>query len=223
MPACSPAFGLLVGRGAPAWELPPALNRCLPGQAKGIIFPDVNRDELITYLERLDAALSSPAMLYVYGSAPCILLGEPDRASLDIDVAAPYSEAHYGDLAQAAKKAGIPINPGENAPSSHIEWIQALRLCLPRPDPEKSVLLWQGERLTIKSAPVPELIASKLIRYDGIDQGDIQYLCSQSPVSFSEIEAAVQRLPPPFNKDVLVLENLESIRTDLQAWRGGSP
>lgn len=161
-------------------------------------------------------------MLYIYGSAACILLGEPDRTSLDIDVASPYSDANYGDIAQAANHAGIPINPDEETTSNHIEWIQALRLCLPKPESGKGITLWQGERLTIKSAPVPELIASKLIRYDEIDQGDIQYLCSQSPVPFSEIEAAVQRLPPPFNEDALVLENLENIRTDLKVWRNGA-
>jgi len=83
------------------------------------------------------------------------------------------------------------------------------------------MILWQGEKLTIKTASVPELVASKLIRYDEIDQGDIQYLCSQSPISFSDAESAVRRLPPPFNADALVLENLENLRNDLQIWRAG--
>ena len=184
----------------------------------------MNKNELMAYLERIDGGLKQPAMLYIYGSAVCILLDEPDRTSLDIDVAAPYSDADYGDIAQAAEKAGIPINPSEQTPSNHIEWIQALRLCLPKPSSENSMLLWQGRRLTIKSAPVAELIASKLIRYDETDQGDLQYLYSQSPVSFSSIEEAVAKLPPPFNTDALVLENLENLKTDLKMWKaGGTP
>ena len=86
------------------------------------------------------------------------------------------------------------------------------------------MILWQGERLTIKTASVTELVASKLIRYDEIDQGNIQYLCSQSPISFADAESAVRRLPPPFNTDALVLENLENLRNDLVMWTaGGNP
>ncbi len=40
-------------------------------------------------------------MLYIYGSAVCILLDEPERTSLDIDVAAPYSDADYGAIVRA--------------------------------------------------------------------------------------------------------------------------
>ena len=194
----------------------------MPSRGRSIILSTVNKNELINYLERIDAELKHTAMLYIYGSAPCILLDEPDRTSLDIDVASPYSDANYGDIAQAAKKAGIPINPEGDSSSNHIEWIQALRLCLPEPRPKKSMTLWQGEKLTIKSAPVPELIASKLIRYDEIDQGDIQYLCAQSPVAFPDIKDAVERLPPPFNEDALVLENLKNIETDLKLWKNGN-
>lgn len=183
------------------------------------MFTDMNKSELIAYLEGIDGGLQQPAMLYIYGSAVCILLDEPDRTSLDIDVAGPYSDAAYGDIAQAAKNAGIPINPDEQTSSSHIKWVQALRLCLPKPSPDSDMVLWQGEKLTIKTAPIPELVASKLIRYDEIDQGDIQYLCMQSPVSFSDVESAVRRLPSPFNTDALVLENLENLKNDLEIWK----
>lgn len=175
----------------------------------------------MAYLARIDASLKQPAMLYIYGSAVCILLDEPDRTSLDIDVAAPYSDADYGDLAQAAECAGIPINPDEETAGNHIEWIQSLRLCLPKPSEENSMVLWQGGKLTIKTASVPELVASKLIRYDAIDQGDLQYLHSQSQFGISEVKAAVFRLPPPFNTDALVLENLENLRADLGLWKAG--
>jgi len=181
----------------------------------------MDKRQLLTYLERIDAALGSSAMLYIYGSAVCILLDAPDRTSLDIDVAGPYSDADLGALMQAAEQAGIPVNPAVDTTANHIEWIQALRLCLPKPSAEHATVLWQGARLTIKSGSAADLIASKLIRYDEVDQGDIQYLLLQARVTFADVADAVNRLPPPFNDDCMVLENLENFRADAEVWRGG--
>ena len=181
----------------------------------------MNKSKLLTYLQQIDQALQQPAMLYIYGSAACILLDEPERTSLDIDVAAPYSQADYGDIVQAADIAGLPINPEEEYSSNHIEWIQSLRLCLPKPTEGKSMVLWQGSKLTIKSAAIADLIASKLIRYDDIDQGDIQYLYTQARITISDIEESVRKLPPPFESDVLIQENLQNLRLDLKIWNAG--
>lgn len=178
----------------------------------------MNRHQLISYLKRLDVAIKHHNTLYVYGSAACILLDEPDRTSLDIDVAGPYSQADFGDIEQAAEKAGIPINPEETYSGDHIEWIASLRLCLPKPEPETEIVLWQGSKLTVKTVPVPELIASRLIRYDPIDRSDIQYLYSQTTVTFNEIESAVRRLPAPFDRDPLVLDNLKNLKVDMEMW-----
>jgi hypothetical protein len=180
----------------------------------------MNKAELIGYLEKLDNALKKQAVLYVYGSAVGIILDQPERTSLDIDIAAPYSDVVYGDLVQAADKAGIPVNPPEEYSSNHIEWVQVLRLCLPKPSPENEMTLWQGEKLIIKSGSVGDLIASKLIRYDEIDQGDIQFLMKQSNIEFSEIQEAVKRLPDTFARDALVKENLINLRIDMKFWRG---
>jgi len=54
----------------------------------------MNKSELMAYLEGIDGGLKQPAMLYIYGSAVCILLDEPDRTSLDIDVPAPIPMPH---------------------------------------------------------------------------------------------------------------------------------
>ena len=53
----------------------------------------MNKAELSGYLERIDGTLRQPATLYIYGSATCILMDEPDRTSLDIDVAGQTSKA----------------------------------------------------------------------------------------------------------------------------------
>ena len=105
----------------------------------------MNKAQLLACLEKMDAALTQPMQLYIYGSAAFMMLDEPDRISLDVDVAAPYSQAVYPDLVRAAAAAGLPVNPPADFPGDHLEWIQAARLCLPPPfcdDP----MLWDNWR-----------------------------------------------------------------------------
>jgi len=103
----------------------------------------------------------------------------------------------------------------------HIKWVGPLRLCLQPPAKGQALTLWQGARLRVQTGPIADLIASKLIRYDEIDQSDIRYLLSQGAVAFAEVEAAATRLPTPFAIDPLVRENLRNLKTDLDMWRGG--
>ena len=189
----------------------------VPTPALGIL-RRMDKEKLLSYLKGMDRRLRSPAVLCVYGSGACILLDEPDRTSLDLDVAGPYSQADFADLEQAATAAGLPVNPDEHYRGEHIEWVPALRLCLPRPTLETELILWQGAKLTVKTVSVTQLIASKLIRYDAIDRSDVQYLCVQRRPSFADIEAAVAQLPPPFDRDSVVVDNLENLRTDLALW-----
>lgn len=180
----------------------------------------MNKVELISYLEQIDLALDEPATLHVYGSGACILLDEPDRTSLDLDVAGPYSIVNETNLKLAAVSAGLPVNPDESYQGNHIEWVGALRLCLQPPTAENTVVLWQGKNLKIVTATIPELVASKLIRYDEIDQGDIQYLLSQGRFTYPQIELAVSNLPNQFANDQLVMENLLNLKTDIKLWEG---
>jgi hypothetical protein len=180
----------------------------------------MNRTELLNYLTRIDAGLRGTTELVVYGSAAFILLGEEERTSLDVDVAGPYSRADFAAFQQAAQQAGLPVNPDDAPAGEHIEWVPALRLCLPPPMPETEQVLWQGRTLTVKTVSPPELIASKLSRYDDIDQSDIQFLCAQRPVTWQSVAAAVRSLPPPFNENALVQENLANLQRDMALWRG---
>lgn len=157
----------------------------------------MNKRELIAYLEGIDQALQSQATLYIYGSAACILLDEPDRTSLDVDVAGPYSSVDEGDLRKAADLVGLPVNPDESYSGDHIEWVGPLRLCLQPPVEGRGLTLWQGARLRIRTGDVADLVASKLIRYDDLDRSDIQYLLASCRLPFPEIARAAARLPPP--------------------------
>jgi len=178
----------------------------------------MDKNALIKYLEAIDENLQENASLVVYGSAAFILLDEVDRTSLDIDVAAPYSEVDYGDLEKAAGKAGLSINPDESGREDHIEWISPARLCLAKPSPESEMLLWRGRRLSVKTVSPADLAASKLIRCDDIDRADIQFICQSMKIPVSDVRAAVERLPGQFKNDPLVRDNLKSLETDMELW-----
>ena len=178
----------------------------------------MNAASLREHLSNLDAALSEPAKLCIYGSAALMLMGEEDRFSVDVDVAGPYSTVNERALAAAARQIGLPVNPTEDFSGDHIEWVGPARLCLAAPSPDNTLLLWQGGRLIVFTLPPPDLIASRLIRYDPTDQADIQFLLVHTPIPFEHIEAAVNRLPVAFRHDTLVRENLNNLRRDLQRW-----
>ena len=180
----------------------------------------MNKRQLVDYLEQIDTALTKPAVLHIYGSAAFILLDEPERTSLDIDVAAPYCILDERDFRSAAARADLPVNPEVDTADDHIEWISALRLCLSKPEPDSDLILWRGQRLTVKTGSVPALIASKLVRYDAIDRSDVQYLLSQYAVAYNDVAKAARLLPPPFNKDTVVQENLKNFKDDLAIWSG---
>lgn len=178
----------------------------------------MNADMLRQHLARLDAALSEPAQLCIYGSAACMLLGEEDRFSVDVDIAGPYSKVSEPALAAAARQAGLPLNPPDEFSGDHLEWVGPGRLCLAPPAAEDAVQLWQGSRLAVFTVSPADLVASRLIRYDPTDQADIQFLVIQSRLGIEQVEMAARRLPEPFRSDVLVRENLASFRRDLQRW-----
>ena len=96
--------------------------------------------------------------------------------------------------------------------------ISPLRLCLAPPSEVQPVCLWQGGRLKVFTLPPADLVASRLIRYDPIDQADIQFLMLHHALHFEDIAKAVGRLPPNFRSDVLVQDNLANLRRDAARW-----
>ena len=178
----------------------------------------MNAATLREHLARLDAALGEPARLCIYGSAALMLMGEEDRFSVDVDVAGPYSTINERALAAAAQQIGLPVNPPDDFPADHIEWIGPTRLCLAVPSLENTVKLWQGSGLTVFTLSPADLVASRLIRYDPTDQSDIQFLVIHARVRFEDVAQAVDRLPVVFRDDLPVRENLNNLRRDLQRW-----
>ncbi|MEI7732173.1 MAG: hypothetical protein WCO56_21540 [Verrucomicrobiota bacterium] len=74
--------------------------------------------------------------------------------------------------------------------------------------------------MTIRTGSVPELIASKLIRYDETDRADIQFLFGQGQFEWASVRDTADRLPGPFRTNALVQENLRNLKTDLRLWKG---
>ncbi len=179
----------------------------------------MNAQVLREHLFKLDVALSEPARLCIYGSAALMLMGEEDRFSVDIDIAGPYSTVNERALAIAGSQIGLPVNPSEEFSGDHIEWIGPGRLCLAAPSPGEAVVLWQGGHLTVFTLPPPDLVASRLIRYDPTDQSDIQFLVAHARLDFESIRSAVERLPFAFRNEALVRENLDNLRRDLERWK----
>ena len=179
----------------------------------------MNKVTILQKFAIIDENLRSSARLCLYGSGAFILLDEEDRTSLDLDIAGPYSKVDFSDFENAAKEAGLEINPEETTDKDHIEWISVVRLCLADPSITESMILWEGEKLTIFTVSPQDLIASKLIRYDEIDQSDINYLVFQMNVSFESIAKAVTRLPDSFREDVMIQENLANLKQDIVLWK----
>ncbi|MEI7900040.1 MAG: hypothetical protein WCK89_07295 [bacterium] len=180
----------------------------------------MNKPEIIGYLTQLDSSLTSSAILHVYGSAVVILLDAPDRTSLDIDVAGPYSVIDQAELARVAAAAGLPVNPSDPLyEGNHLEWIGPLRLCLPPPG-DDVIILWQGRKLTVRTGSVADFVASKLIRYDETDRADIQFLYTQKRFTWESVRESVERLPELFRYDALVRGNLDDLVRDMRLWEG---
>jgi hypothetical protein len=180
----------------------------------------MDKTRLLEYFAQVDARLTAPAELLIYGSAAFILLDEEDRTSLDMDVAGPYSKLDFEEFRKTSREAGLEVNPAAIDSGDHVEWIAGVRLCLAPPDVAGTITLWQGRRLTVKTVSAPDLVASKLIRYDAIDQSDVRYLISQMRLKYEDVAQAVERLPAGFRDDVLVRENLRNLQEDMKLWNG---
>ena len=189
---------------------------CFASSSRIVLIMDKKR--ILEVFALIDGELHSPASLCLYGSGAFILLEQEDRTSLDLDIAAPYSKVDFADFSRAVEAAGLSINPEEGIDDDHIEWISMVRLCLAEPSTTELIVLWEGKKLNVFTVSPADLIASKLIRYDAIDQSDIHYLVFQMNMSFESIEQAVLRLPQQFRRDMIVVENLANLDQDMRLW-----
>jgi hypothetical protein len=177
----------------------------------------MDRTTLEELLTRVDERLCEPVVLVIYGAAAFMLLGEEGRASLDVDVAGPYCQGDLAAVRRAFHDAGVAVNPPPDAQDDHVEWVGPERLSLAPPG-EGKLLLWQGRHVRVETVAPADLVASKLIRYDETDQADIRSLCFRMGISWASVQEAVTRLPDPFRRDALVLDNLNKLKRDMALW-----
>jgi hypothetical protein len=182
----------------------------------------MDKTHLVEYFARVDQQLMQSAELLIYGSAAFILLDEEARTSLDLDVAGPYSKLNFEDFRKASRAAGLEVNPAEFDAGEHVEWISGARLCLAPPESTETMTLWQGRWLVVKTVAAADLVASKLIRYDPVDQSDVRYLIHQLRVTHDDVVKAVARLPAGFRQDAIVHENLGNLAEDMKSWMAGA-
>ena len=180
----------------------------------------MDKQRILDIFALIDNQLRSSASICLYGSGAFILLEQEGRTSLDLDIAAPYSKVDFADFSRAVEAAGLSINPEEGVDDDHIEWISTVRLCLAEPSTTELIVLCEGKKLNVFTVSPADLIASKLIRYDAIDQSDIHYLVFQMNLSFEAIEQAVLRLPQQLGRDISFVENLTNLKQDMRLWRG---
>ena len=181
----------------------------------------INEKSAIEYFTRLDPLVRPGTELYIIGGSAIALLGAKIRVTADIDVALPYSKVDMGTFAAASAQAGLPVDPSFGYQGSYIELVKPLMLTVPVPD-SNSVVLFAGVNLTVKTGSAADLVASKLYRCGEQDREDIQFLVAHGAVTMTAVEESVSRLPARFRDDVLVKENLENLKVDMEIWKGAA-
>ena len=169
-------------------------------------------------LERIDAALSSPADLIVRGGAALLALGFEGRTTVDIDVL-PGSSFQEADLRKACQAAGLAFNPADKdfPPGDYLEVVPEETLVLPVAAPAEHPYntVFRGRLLTVRTPPAGDLVIGKLKRLDPEDLSDVQYLVHRFGLDAAALREAFSRLPPRFRIDPVLVDNLRYVVEDL--------
>lgn len=165
--------------------------------------------------ERIDAALSSPAELWIRGGAALLALGYEGRVTADIDVL-PDSKFVEGDLRRACEAAGLAWNPADKdfPPGDYLEIVPASSLVLPKAAGEYDIV-FRGRMLTVRTPPPADLVVGKLKRLDAEDLGDVHFLVVKHGVDRAALEEAFLRLPERLRRDPVLSDNFRYLSTDL--------
>lgn len=167
-------------------------------------------------LERLDQALGVDTVLDLHGGAAVLLLGMPERTTLDIDVL-PFSRFEHGSLRRACQEAGVLFEPldAEDLEKEYLEIIPTSTLVLPEPDPESRYdTVFHGKRLTVRTPPPADLVIGKLRRLEPDDLSDIAFLVGRFSLCKVDLESAFARLSARLRRDPVILDNFRYLLED---------
>ena len=157
--------------------------------------PDLDADAWMAVLERLAGALGedgAPARLCLIGSAACLFGGMEGRTSRDLDVWRPASDYDRLELKHAAEAAGLLFDP-KTTLEPGMPYLQIVEPGLTELGPFTPVLHERMGRLHVFRPPIENLIASKLIRAEPKDLGDIRFLISRHRPDLGQLRDLVRR------------------------------
>lgn len=158
----------------------------------------LDRAEWLEKLALIDRSLqeqSAAAELTLVGSAAGILAGQPARTSLDLGVWKPRSRYQLQALKKAVEAAGLLFDP-KSTLEPDTPYIQLIEPGLAQTGSfQETETLEQFGALRLERPPIPNLIASKLVRADPRDLEDIAFLLSHYQPSRQAIEQAVNTMP----------------------------
>jgi hypothetical protein len=159
----------------------------------------LNGEEWMAVLERLAAALAPsgpPIRLCLIGSAACLLGGMEGRTSGDLDVWKPASDYDRLELKSASEQAGLLFDPKSSLEPDR-PYLQLVDPGLTQLGLFEPVLLDRLGRLQLYRPPAENLIASKLIRAEPKDLGDIRFLLSHYRPDERRVRQIIADFEPP--------------------------
>ena len=140
--------------------------------------------------------LGPPVRLCLIGSAACLLGGMEGRTSADLDIWKPASDYDRLELKAAAEKAGLLFDPKQTLDPDR-PYLQFIEPGLTQLGAFEPVLIERLGRLHLYRPPIENLIASKLIRAEPKDLGDIRFLTSRHRPDVERVRRIVAEFNPP--------------------------
>ena len=137
----------------------------------------------------------SPLRLCLIGSAACLFGGMDGRTSADLDIWKPASDYDRRELKAAAEKIGLLFDPKQMLEPDR-PYLQLIEPGLTQLGTFKPVLIERMGRLQLFRPPVENLIASKLIRAEPKDLGDIRFLVSRHRPDLQRVRKIIAKFNP---------------------------
>ena len=152
----------------------------------------------LAVLADLAGALGSegpPLRLCLVGSAACLFGGMDGRTSADLDIWKPASDYDRIELKAAAEKIGLLFDPKQTLDPDR-PYLQLIEPGLTQLGNFDPVLIERLGRLNLFRPPVENLVASKLIRAEPKDLGDIRFLVSRHRLDLRRVRKIIAEFNP---------------------------
>ncbi len=166
--------------------------------------PHVDRDRIISFLERLGKEFDKPARIYLVGGATIILEGLRPK-TVDIDITYEVASEDHQALIEAIRKLKeeMQVNVEEASPAHFI----------PLPDgwQNRSIFFARFDRIDVFHFDLYSVSLSKIERGLESDFQDVLALLRTSRIDMNELEKHFQSILPQFGK-----KSLKQDRTDFE-------